>query len=166
MKIAIVGAEAKKFTFYAESRAKQVIATILQDPVNDVLVSGGCHLGGIDIWAEEYADSHDFKKIIHFPKKLQWTGGYKERNEKIAKDCDVLWNIVVRDYPYDYVGMQFDVCYHCLKWHNRNIKAFPRHVKSGGCWTAYKVLDMGKRASFLYLPQRSDDEQKFPSLKY
>ena len=55
MNIGIVGHEAAKFTPETEAKAKAIIRDLLSDPLS-VCVSGHCHLGGIDIWAEEIAD--------------------------------------------------------------------------------------------------------------
>ena len=128
MNVGIVGHEEKKFNKTTETSAKEIIRNLLHE--GDTVVSGGCHLGGIDIWAEEIADELNLEKIIHLPKTRRWSGGYKERNLAIAKDSDIVYCIVVEQYPENYEGMRFDYCYHC---HTSN------HIKSGGCWTAKKA---------------------------
>ena len=61
-------------------------------------ISGGCHKGGIDIWAEIIADFIGLEKHIYYPTYEQWSPqGYKERNEKIARDCDILFCITPDD---------------------------------------------------------------------
>lgn len=45
MKVGIVGNEEKKFTSITEESAKSLIRRLLTK--DDVLVSGGCHLGGL-----------------------------------------------------------------------------------------------------------------------
>ena len=127
-KIGIVGHEAKKFTPETEFEARAIILSLLS--LNDILVSGGCHLGGIDIWAEEIADAMALEKEIYLPAINQWEGGYKQRNLKIANASDIVHCIVVADYPEGYNGMKFDYCYHC---HTSD------HIKSGGCWTAKRA---------------------------
>src|SRR3990172_1675336 len=127
-KIGIVGHEAKKFTPETEQRAREIIRSLLSP--SDVLVSGGCHLGGIDIWAEEEADALGIEKVVFLPATRAWEGGYKQRNLQIAGESDVVHCIVVAEYPVDYSGMRFDYCYHC---HTRD------HIKSGGCWTAKRA---------------------------
>jgi hypothetical protein len=133
MNIGIVGHEAAKFNVEAEETARRIIRAKLSDthdtPVT--LVSGHCHLGGIDIWAEEIATELGIPQIIHAPKKLQWSGGYKERNLLIARDSDICICIVVAELPLSYRGMRFSSCYHCGSKR-------PQHVKSGGCWTAIR----------------------------
>ena len=64
-KIGIVGHEAKKFNAETEAKAREIIRSLLTS--EDTLISGGCHLGGIDIWAEEYADKMNLKKQIFLP---------------------------------------------------------------------------------------------------
>ena len=134
MKVGIVGHEAAKFTPETEAQARSVIREVLAQATH--VVSGGCHLGGIDIWAEEEADRMGLPKIVHLPQRLTWSGGYKERNLLIARDSDVLVNIVVTEYPPTYTGMRFDYCYHC---HTKD------HIKSGGCWTMKQAEKMGKQ---------------------
>lgn len=144
-KVAIVGAEGRKFTPSTEAKAKDVIRKLLE-PADAVLVSGHCHLGGIDIWAEEIAEEMGRPMVIFEPKELAWSTGYKPRNEQIAQECDVLYNITVRNYPPDWGSrpgeMRFEACYHC-----RNTS----HVKSGGCWTAKRAQALGKKAYWYIL---------------
>ena len=103
--------------------------------VNDTVVSGGCHLGGIDIWAIEEAQKYGLNYIEHRPECLQWSGGYKERNIRISEDSDRVVCIVVKDYPVEYKGMRFNYCYHC---------GTDEHIKSGGCWTTKYARSIGK----------------------
>ncbi len=128
MRVGIVGHEAKKFTAETEVKAREIIRSLLSE--GDILVSGGCHLGGIDIWAEEEADKLGLKKEIHHPARMRWEGGFKERNLKIARTSDIVHCIVIAEYSDDYKGMRFDYCYHC---HTTD------HIKSGGCWTAKRA---------------------------
>lgn len=136
MNVGIVGHEAAKFTVDSEVQAKAIIRHLLNQ-TGAVLVSGGCHLGGIDIWAEEEADRLGLRKVIHKPKKLTWADGFRPRNEAIARDADVMHCVVVRTLPKSYTGMRFDYCYHCKT---------SEHVKSGGCWTAKLAQRLGKPA--------------------
>lgn len=139
MNIGIVGHAADKFTPETEAKARALIREILADPIA-ILVSGHCPIGGIDIWAEEeYANLPDRENrqepIIHAPKELNWSRGYKPRNEAIVRDSHILHNIVVAKYPPNYTGMRFNYCYHCRH---------SNHVKSGGCWTLKQAKLMGK----------------------
>lgn len=140
MIVGIVGSEAKKFTPITEAEAKIIITSILLGtdsvPVTG-FTSGHCHLGGIDIWAEELAKALCIPLYIYPPKNLQWSTGYRPRNIQIAQKCDVLHNITVRALPPGYNGMRFPRCYHCET---------ADHVKSGGCWTARYAEKLGKKA--------------------
>lgn len=134
MKVGIVGHEAAKFTPAGEAEARRVIRDLLAPP-ETVLVSGHCHLGGIDIWAEEEAAALGFgpdRLRIFKPRVLRWSGsikepGFRERNVAIAAASDIVHCLVVTRVPDTYQGMRFKSCYHC---------GSTSHVKSGGCWTA------------------------------
>lgn len=154
MIIGIVGSEAKKFTPETEQAARALIRTLLiRDDVWG-LTSGHCHLGGIDIWAEEecmylqgvgpilyndnmYGFKPDLEMFIFPPKILNWSQGYKPRNIQIAKTCNELHNITVKKLPPNFQGMKFEKCYHCNS---------SEHVKSGGCYTAKYAQKLGKPA--------------------
>lgn len=146
MKIGIVGSEAAKFTSDCESRAKQIIRTILHQGSVTEVVSGGCHLGGVDKWAEEIGDELGLNKSIFLPKTRNWTNGYKERNLLIAKNSDAVYCLTVDKLPAGYTGMTFSYCYHCNS---------TDHVKSGGCWTVKQAHKMGKYGSVIVISQES-----------
>jgi hypothetical protein len=133
MRIGIVGSEGAKFTNTTEVAARAIIRSHLHP--GDVVISGGCHLGGIDIWAVEEAIKSGLDVVEHKPAKLQWEGGYRQRNIEIAKDSDIVICITVREFPPDYKGMRFPYCYHC-DTHD--------HIKSGGCWTVKWARKLGK----------------------
>jgi hypothetical protein len=133
MKIAIIGHAADKFTPATRHEAQVLISALLLDA--RLLISGGCHLGGIDEWAETIARSMSIPRLIHRPALRRWAGGYRERNLRIARDCDALHVIVVARYPAEYRGMRFDRCYHCNT---------SDHVKSGACWTAKRAQELGR----------------------
>lgn len=128
MFIGIVGHESAKFTVETEAAARAIIRGLLA-PVDSVLVSGHCPIGGIDIWAEEEALTLGREMIIFPPAKPQWEGGYKQRNLQIAAKSDIVHCIVVKTLPETYKGMRFTFCYHCKT---------DSHIKSGGCWTALR----------------------------
>ena len=85
--IGIVGHEEKKFNADSKWVAVELIRTLLSD--GDILVSGGCQLRGIDIWAEEVADEMGIEKVIFYPQRRSWHGGYKQRNLLIAQKSDI-----------------------------------------------------------------------------
>jgi hypothetical protein len=144
--VGIVGHEAAKFTPGMESLARATIWKILEDCAEPLtVISGGCHLGGIDVWAMQEARLLGFTTMEFKPQTLSWEHGYKPRNIQIAEWSAILHVIVVKDYPPGFTGMTFTrkvagggvkpFCYHC--------KSF-RHVKSGGCWTGKYAQRLGK----------------------
>lgn len=147
MKVGIIGNAADKFTELTGQSAKVVIRRLLNP--GDILVSGGCHLGGVDIWAEEIAKlfgCYD-PDYIHLPKIRRWEGGYKQRNLKIARDSDILHVIVVTEYPPEYRGRRFTYCYHCDA---------DDHIKSGACWTGKKATKLGKSVMYHIIGNNGD----------
>lgn len=125
MIIGIVGSEAVKFTTGTEALARALIRDLLSSP-HSVLCSGHCHLGGVDIFAEEIAQELGRETIIYPPKNLSWSLGYRPRNLQIAATSDIVHCITLERLPESYQGMRFEGCYHC-----RDRR--PPHVKSGGC---------------------------------
>jgi hypothetical protein len=142
----IVGSEAAKFTPFTERRAKEEIRALLSP--GDKVISGKCHLGGIDIWCIEIARAMALETEEHAPPRRVWTGGYKTRNEKIAQRCHEAVCITVRELPPGYDGMRFDLCYHCMT---------KDHVKSGGCWTVKYARSLGKPGRIIVIDGERDD---------
>lgn len=142
MRIGIVGSEGAKFTPETEAKARTIIRSLLSN--GDSVVSGGCHLGGIDKWAVEEADRGGYDFVEYLPKTLQWSGGYKERNILIAENSDKVVCITLRKLPDTYKGMTFDLCYHC---------GTSDHVKSGGCWTVKYAKKLGKPGEVIVIEE-------------
>ncbi len=147
--VGIVGSEASKFTPETEAEAKATIraiafATALEHGQEVTLVSGECHLGGIDIWVKEAAEALHLGYIGYPPAKRAWEGGYKQRNIQIAKRSDVVYCITVKALPENYKGMRFPKCYHC----NTN-----DHIKSGGCYTVNYAKKLGKEGEVIVIEQ-------------
>lgn len=138
MIVGIVGSEGAKFTPYTEKKARKLIRELLSRPEVTAVSSGGCHLGGIDIWAEEEAKALDKfdPRLIFRPKTRSWEHGYKPRNLQIAQASTEVHCITIATYPACYKGMKFERCYHCNSDH---------HIKSGGCWTVKQARQMGKK---------------------
>lgn len=134
-RVGLVGSEGAKFTPATEVKARKMIREILDIEGATEVVSGGCHLGGIDIWAIEEAVRLEIPTTEFLPAKLTWEGGYKYRNLQIARYADLVYCITVAKLPPGYTGMRFDYCYHC---------GTDAHVKSGGCWTTKQARKMGK----------------------
>lgn len=140
LRIGIVGSEAAKFTAETEQQAKQAIIDLVNRPEVGTVISGGCHLGGIDTWAAEIGKHFGRQVIEFFPLVRAWSEGYKPRNLAIAEGSDEVWCITVRALPESFKGMRFPYCYHCRT---------AEHVKSGGCWTVKQALRMGKRGGVI-----------------
>lgn len=144
MIIGIVGCEAAKFTPETEEQARLYIRSQYARPEVTGFSSGHCHLGGVDIYAEQEAptSSHIFERYIYPANVLCWKGtkvqdGFMERNIKIAEKSDEVHVITLKELPPTYTGMRFTMCYHCKT---------SQHVKSGGCWTARYAMKLGKKA--------------------
>jgi hypothetical protein len=133
MIIGIVGHEALKFTPHGEMEARSLIAALLL-PADATLTSGHCHLGGVDLWAEEIAARLGRQTLIYPPYRQSWDG-YRARNIQIAEAADIVHVLAVRVLSPHYTGMRFKTCYHC---------GTTDHVKGGGCWTAKYARGLGK----------------------
>lgn len=136
MKIGIVGAEKAKFTDKGRTRARRLIRGLLSQEGIEEVISGGCHLGGIDRWAVDLARERKLAVKEFIPATRSWELGYKPRNLLIAERSDVVHCIVVDKLPEGFSGMRFAICYHCGR---------KDHVKSGGCWTMKQARKMGKK---------------------
>jgi hypothetical protein len=93
MNIGIVGAEGAKFTKLGETRANKLIFDILYASKAETgevpfVISGECHLGGIDIWARDIALNLKIGYKGYPPKLQRWEGGYKQRNLQIVANSD------------------------------------------------------------------------------
>ena len=136
VKVAIVGASAAKWPDSQRGTpelVKDKIMGILKSYDSPVLISGACPYGGVDIWAEEVADSQNLRKWIFPPEQKEWKS-YRKRNIQIAETCDVLYDIV----PFK----EFAFCHH----HQAR-----DHDTSGGCWTMLRAGEMGKEAILVVL---------------
>jgi len=137
--IGIVGSEAAKFTALGEIHAREKIRQEIElDEVTKV-VSGGCHLGGVDIWAIEIAKVFDKETQVFLPEHLSWEY-YKKRNLQIVAASDLVVCVTVDRLPDNFSGMRFDFCYHC---------GSREHVKSGGCWTMKQAKLHGKQGELV-----------------
>jgi len=143
MILGIVGPEQAKFTEETEANARLAIRDLICDCYDpSLVVSGGCHLGGVDKFAVEEAQRMGVPYREYLPKDLSWSAGYKPRNLEIARASDVVVCITVRTLPEHYTGMRFRLCYHC---------GTDSHVKSGGCWTMKQAAKMGKETKLVVL---------------
>lgn len=134
MIIGIVGVEEKKLTNETKQQAYKIIRELLAKPGVKGVSSGHCHLGGIDIMAEEVGIELGLELYIYPPYAHTWHH-YKNRNMMIAKKSNEIYCITIKEYPPEYNDMKFDLCYHCK---------VTTHVKSGGCWTTKYARSLGK----------------------
>jgi hypothetical protein len=140
--IGIVGAERAKFSASQIFVVRRLIRSLIAP--YDVVVSGACHLGGVDEWAARVG--HECGKgVTEFPPKTKSWESYKARNIEIVMLADRVVSIVVRRLPLGFKGMKHRLCYHCKT---------DDHVKSGGCWTAWKALEWGKTAELIIVGDR------------
>jgi len=130
---------------------------------NIILISGRCPKGGVDIWAEQLADELSIKKEIFAPEVNQWNDkvlsdlhggefvayGYKSRNTKIAKTCDVLYCIVPKTFDATKFGT--------IPYGMRNKTTFCNycdtfeHPTNGGCWTMKFTKKLGKETHLVVI---------------
>lgn len=134
MRLGIVGHAQEKFVFETEHHAREAIRDAIALHAPSAIVSGHSPMGGVDWYAEEIANELEIPAIIYAPQRNTWYGpcGYRERNLKIAAESDIVLVVVVKQLPPGYKGMRFSGCYHCKE-------RTPEHVKSGGCWTAWRA---------------------------
>ena len=140
IKLGIVGSEGAKFTEQTEESARGIIQWLLMEYDVELVISGACHLGGIDVWAVEEARYLGLPTVEYPPKTYSWSNGYKKRNIEIAEHSDRVVCITVRKLPEHYEGMRFNLCYHC---------GTADHVKSGGCWTVKYAKKIGKEGEII-----------------
>ena len=140
MIVGIVGSEEIKFTAVGRAEAQAAIQSILTDEQATEVVSGACHLGGVDAWAAVIGNVMGLRVTEFPPKNRSWETGYKPRNLQIAQRSDVVYCITVKRLPDSYRGMKFALCYHC---------GTSDHVKSGGCWTMKQAEKLGKRGQLI-----------------
>lgn len=136
MRLGIVGSEGGKFTPVTEHNARILIRVLLDLHHPELVVSGACHLGGIDQWGVEEAKARGIQVKEFPPKTHSWLNGYRPRNIHIAMNSDHVVCITVKDLPPGFKEGGWErFCYHCLT---------KEHIKSGGCWTVKYAKKMGK----------------------
>ena len=152
MKIGIVGKGSDKFTEYGEANARRLIRDTIRAYQPQAVVSGHSPVGGIDIWAEEEAERLGVALDLKIPEVNQWNPpggyGYKARNIDIAKDSYFVMVVLADQYPEEYTGRRFKLCYH----HPKDSPLLTNHVKSGGCWTGKIALGLGKEVFWKIVP--------------
>jgi len=144
MRVGIVGSEEAKFTPAGKRAAIALIERLLSGGNVTEIVSGKCHLGGIDVWAAVVGNDLGIIVTEYPPATYRWADGYKPRNLQIVERSDVVHCITVDRLPESYVGMRFELCYHC---------GTSDHTKSGGCWTMKQAIKQGKRGELHVIAQ-------------
>ena len=93
MRLGIVGHAAEKFTEVTAKTALVAMGEAMFRHKATQVVSGGCHMGGVDIWAKGKAISLGVSVVEFVPTKRTWSGpgGYQERNLQIAEYCEEEW---------------------------------------------------------------------------
>ncbi len=133
--LGVVGHGQEKFTVRTEWLAREAIHEAALRHGATAISSGHSPMGGVDLYAEDVANelALDTDGLIFEPTVHVWNGagGFRARNLKIAAVSNLVLCVVVQKLPPHFDGMKFDRCYHCQ---GRN----PDHVKSGGCWTAWR----------------------------
>ncbi len=132
-RIAIVGSSLRKGMKPSKVESYNRIDSILKkngcDANNCIIVSGHSPAGGIDIWAEDIAKERNIPTDIYYSKG-NYLQAFAERNKKIAKNSDILYNIVVKS-PNSY-------CNHHKTY---------GHQQSGGCMTEMMAKREGIRTN-------------------
>jgi hypothetical protein len=155
MILGIVGPEKAKFTHAGFHRAIAAINRLIDHYQPKAISSGGCHLGGVDIWAEAVAKKAGCfdEKYIFLPKELKWKTGFEPRNIQIATASDVVVTLAVNRYHDEYAFEKFPCCYHCKRWDKSKSVADRGldHVKGGGCWTRWYAHRLGKETRIVII---------------
>lgn len=142
MRLGIVGSEQAKFSQFTEDKAHRIIQQLINKHSPTDLVSGGCHLGGVDIYVEQAASYNSLNMIVFKPSTQNWEG-YKARNKLIAENSDVVVCITVKDLPPGFKEGGWErYCYHCKT---------DQHIKSGGCWTVKYAQKLGKPGEIIVI---------------
>jgi len=136
MKLAIVGTSNVKPSMVISMRNK--IEEILQNYWNNetIIISGGAK--GVDTIVKDVAKHMGFIVKEYLPKAETWEY-YKERNQKIANECDALFCFTTQTHTMK--------CYH-----HDNLQD---HEKTAGCWTGLKVIELGKPCDIIVIPSRN-----------
>lgn len=146
MILGIVGSEGAKFDAATEGRARLIICDLLARNMTKLtrVISGACHLGGIDTFAIEEAKIFGVPTREYPPRERNWARGYKLRNIQIAQESSDVVCITLRHWPAGWTGMRWDRCYHCPAGSDD-------HVKSGGCWTVRMAQRLNKHGHIIVI---------------
>ncbi len=135
MKVAIVGTSVDLTEIETQAMKEKIslkLQDLLHDRANTVIISGGAK--GVDNLAIDIAKNLGYKTEIYEPKKQNWKH-FKQRNNLIAKDCDILYCFTIPNRTRE------SKCYHHEKHEN--------HEKTAGCWTMAKALLLDKKCELI-----------------
>ncbi len=135
MKIGIVGSDEDKWDAESKQIAMKRIRARLS--AGNVVVSGACPKGGVDIWAVQIAKEMGLPYVEFPPKGFTWAH-YKARNIQIVEASDMVICLTPRCLPS---GKKL-YCYHCET---------DDHVRSGGCWTLKEAKRQGKQTQLIII---------------
>ncbi len=102
VRLAVVGSAARDFTPRTAVLARQRISLAIWRLRPEVVISGGCPKGGVDIWARDIAGVYGYTTsggdfVEHLPVHERWApDGYQARNALIAADCSHLLRVAAR----------------------------------------------------------------------
>jgi hypothetical protein len=132
MKLAIVGSS--KVPNSLVVRMRNVIEVTLQQFDNPMILSGGAN--GVDTIAVGVAKHMGLQIEEYKPKEKLWES-YKERNQKIALECDQIYCFAT--------GLTKTKCYHHTKPEN--------HERTAGCWTLRRVKELNKPTALVVVKE-------------
>lgn len=97
IKLGIIGSRGTYFNNPDEAKGRMF--TLLDRLVyrGDLIVSGGCPLGGVDLWAKNYAQYKGFPYTEYAPKDYT-SESFRERNQQIVDNCDELIVFLTKKY--------------------------------------------------------------------
>jgi ribA/ribD-fused uncharacterized protein len=99
VRLAVVGSAGHHFTGRTAVLARQRISLAIWRLRPEVVISGGCAQGGVDIWARDVAGVYGYTIgggdfVEHRPAHERWApDGYQARNLVIAQDCSHLLRV-------------------------------------------------------------------------
>ena len=112
MKIGITGHRESKWK--DKQFARQVVFEVLSKFKKRITIlgSGHCPLGGVDIWAEEFAKNNNIKLKLFPPyKNLPSPERYLKRNREMIEWCDYLIAFISKYHPKNKGGSWYTINY-------------------------------------------------------
>jgi hypothetical protein len=114
-----------------EDRVKQFIEDVVRGNPDCKIVTGDAETG-VDYLVRMWTPRHMLRVHGSIVKNWGESGGFKDRNIKIAEDADIIYSITTKT--------KNTPCFHCNQAHQR----------TGGCWTLkYAKEKLGKNGEVL-----------------